>query len=245
MFRQRTPVIDSGTMSTELLDRTPIAAVALLAEPMRRRVYEWVVAQHRAVGRAETAGALGITQPLATFHLDRLADGGLLQASYRRINERRGPGAGRPARIYWRGDDELSVSLPERRYELAARTLAEAIEHSPPAAEVAATEAGRAAGRRLGDETTRRLRRRSPTTQLRTALEDHGYEPVVERGSRTIRLRNCPFHALVDEHRSLVCTMNLAMAEGMAEAIGPRLAYQPVSDPQEGFCCVAFRPVAP
>jgi predicted ArsR family transcriptional regulator len=228
-------------MSPRPSDRPAIAAVALLAEPARRRVYEWVVAQHRAVGRAETATALGITHPLATFHLDRLAEGGLLEAAYRRINERRGPGAGRPARIYWRADEDLSVSLPERRYELAARTLAEAIESAPRAA-AAAEAAGRVAGRHLVEALPDAARRRAPAVRLRTALEANGYEPIIERPGGTMRLRNCPFAALVDEHRTLVCGMNLAMAEGMVAAIGPKLRYRPVPDPRPGFCCVAFEP---
>jgi predicted ArsR family transcriptional regulator len=242
MFHERNSVIDSGTVFSERSERPVIAAVALLAEPVRRRVYEWVVAQHRPVGRAETAQALGITHPLATFHLDRLAEGGLLEAAYRRINERRGPGAGRPARVYWRAEDELSVSLPERRYQLAARTLAEAIESAPRAAGAAAA-AGRAAGRRLVSEMPDAGRRRAPTVRLRGVLEEHGYEPIVERPGGTIRLRNCPFHALVEEHRSLVCGMNIAMAEGVVDAIGPKLRHRPVSEPRPGFCCVAFRPV--
>ena len=32
-----------------------------------------------------------------------------------------------------------------------------------------------------------------------------------------IRLRNCPFDALVDEHRPLVCGTNLALAQGIVD----------------------------
>jgi predicted ArsR family transcriptional regulator len=241
-FQERNSVIDSGTMFPAPSERPAIAAVALLAEPVRRRVYEWVVGQHRQVGRAETAKALGITHPLATFHLDRLAEGGLLDAAYRRINQRRGPGAGRPARVYWRADENLSVSLPERRYELAARTFAEALESTPRAAG-AAEAAARAAGRHLVEALPDADRRRAAAVRLRTALETNGYEPIIERPAGTIRLRNCPFDALVVEHRELVCGVNLAMAEGLVEAIGPKLRYRPVPDPRPGFCCVAFEPV--
>jgi predicted ArsR family transcriptional regulator len=221
---------------------TDVESVALLDEPMRRALYDWVVAQHRPVGREEAAHALGITRALATFHLDRLAAGGLLDADYRRLNERRGPGAGRPARVYWRADREVSVSLPTRRYELAARTLAEALERDAGAATIAAHSAGFAAGRRLGERMRREEGRRSPVVTLRRALTEQGYEPADPDETRVIRLRNCPFHALVEEHRPLVCGMNLAMAEGLSDAIGDRLPYRPVLDPQPGRCCVAFVP---
>src|SRR5688572_22354936 len=217
-----------------------IASVALLNEPVRRSLYDWVVAQRRPVGREEAAAALEITRALATFHLDRLADGGLLESSYRRLNERRGPGAGRPARVYWRADREIAVSLPERRYQLAADVLARAIEDAPAAA-AATVRAAHAIGREIGT-LARRGRRRSPDRLLRETLEAQGYEPAPPDPDGVVRLRNCPFDALVDQHRPIVCGMNLALAEGMSEAIGEDLAYKPVLDSRPGFCCVTFVP---
>ena len=78
--------------------RDDVGAVSLLDEPARRRLYDWVVSQGRPVGREEAAKAVKITRSLATFHLDRLAEAGLLEAGYRRLSGKVGPGAGRPAR---------------------------------------------------------------------------------------------------------------------------------------------------
>ena len=103
-------------------------AVSLLDEPARRRLYGWVVAQARPVGREEAAKAVKITRSLATFHLDRLAEAGLLEAGYRRLSGKVGPGAGRPARVYWRAAREFNVSLPDRRYDRAAGLFASALE---------------------------------------------------------------------------------------------------------------------
>lgn len=223
-------------------DERDLTALALLDEPARRALYDWVVAQHRPVGREEAAAALGLSRSLATFHLDRLATAGLLDTAYQRLNDRRGPGAGRPARVYWRADRELAISLPERRYELAARTLAEALEQEGDDAATAARAAGFAAGKRLAASIQGQTGRRSPAAVLRQALSAQGYEPAPPDETRVIRLLNCPFHALVQEHRPLVCGMNLAMAEGLVDAIGQRLPYRPVLDPQAGTCCVAFVP---
>jgi predicted ArsR family transcriptional regulator len=217
-----------------------IASVALLNEPVRRSLYDWVVAQQRPVGREEAAAALAITRALATFHLDRLADGGLLESDYRRLNERRGPGAGRPARVYWRADGEIAVSLPERRYQLAADVLARAVEDAPAGAD-ATVRAARAIGHEIGTRAGRG-RRRSPGRVLRETLEAQGYEPSPPDANGVVRLRNCPFDSLVDQHRPIVCGMNLALAEGMSEAIGDSLPYVPVLDSQPGFCCVTFVP---
>ena len=214
-----------------------VGALSLLDEPARRRLYDWVVAQSRPVGREEAAKAVKITRPLAAFHLDRMAEAGLLESGYRRLTGRVGPGAGRPARVYWRAAREFHISLPERRYDRAAELFASALE-SQPGDSVPPTlrEAARDLGRTLGEDS----RRRSPTRRLTAALEAGGYEPVTDQ-TGTIRLRNCPFDALVDSHRTLVCGTNLAMAEGIADGAGVR-DIRAVLDPQPGYCCVAFVP---
>jgi DNA-binding transcriptional ArsR family regulator len=76
------------------------------------------------IGRAALARIDG--RQLASFHLDKLLEEGLLDVEYRRLSERDGPGAGRPSKLYRLSDRQLEISLPGRRYELAARLLAEA-----------------------------------------------------------------------------------------------------------------------
>ncbi len=209
-----------------------IAAVSLLDEPVRRRLYEWVVAHARPVGREESAAALGIGRALATFHLDRLAASGLLEARYQRLNEKRGPGAGRPARVYWRAEREFNVSLPERRYERMAEVFATVLEGNAELSEVA---------RAAGDDLATKVPGRRSRQRLLQVLDLSGYEPVADVDG-TIRLRNCPFDALVAEHRPTVCSANLAMAQGISDTAGAEADLAPVLDPQPGYCCVAFKP---
>jgi predicted ArsR family transcriptional regulator len=214
-----------------------LVALGLLVEPVRRDLYEWVVAQARPVGRAEAAKALKITRALATFHLDRLAAAGLLEGGYRRLSGRVGPGAGRPARVYWRADRELSVTLPDRRYERIAHLLASALEQLDDTSVPAALkEDARELGERLGN--TRQAG--TPAKRLIAALKAGGYEPVADR-TGAIRLRNCPFHALATMHRALICGTNLAIAEGLVRSSGAA-TLRPVLDSQPGLCCVAFLP---
>lgn len=127
--------------------------------------------------------------------------------------------------------------MPQRRYDRAAELFASALE-SLPGDSVPPTlrDATRDLGRSLGEDS----RRRSPTRRLTAALEAGGYEPVTDQ-TGTIRLRNCPFDALVDAHRTLVCGSNLAVAEGLASGAGIR-DMRPVLDAQPGYCCVAFVP---
>jgi len=217
--------------------------VGLLHEPTRRAVYEWVAGTGRSVGRDETGSAVGITRALAAFHLDRLAQAGLLDVEYRRLSGRTGPGAGRPAKLYRRGSREVFVSLPERRYDVPAQLFADAMERmaGPQPADAVATAAHKL-GQCVGSTARREAGQGPSHSRLRTALRDtlkeRGYEPF-ETDSGEIRLRNCPFHALVADHRDLVCGMNLALAGGLLDGLGDdRFAAR--LDPQPGQCCVAF-----
>jgi predicted ArsR family transcriptional regulator len=214
-----------------------LVALGLLVEPVRRELYDWVVAQARPVGREEAATALKITRALATFHLDRLAAAGLLEGGYRRLSGRVGPGAGRPARVYWRADREFSVSLPDRRYERVARLFALALERL---GDKSVPDPLHDAARQLGEQLGATEPRGTPAKRLTAALKAGGYQPVtVESG--VIRLRNCPFAALADAHRPLVCGTNLALAEGIIRGSGAT-TVRPILDFQPDLCCVVFLP---
>src|SRR6188508_659737 len=107
-----------------------VAGVAALADPVRRDLYLYVSAQPAPVSRDQASDALGIARHTAKFHLDKLAEEGLLDISFKRLSERRGPGAGRPTKLYARSSRQLSVILPERRYDLAGHLLAGAIDNA-------------------------------------------------------------------------------------------------------------------
>ncbi|MFJ7067766.1 helix-turn-helix transcriptional regulator [Streptomyces sp. NPDC101115] len=234
-----------------------IDAIAALQDPVRRRLYEYVVAQGREVGRNEAAEAAGVARTLAAHHLDKLTEAGLLESGSRRLTGRSGPGAGRPAKVYTRAAGERSVSLPARDYRTAAELLAEA-------AEQAGLDAGLCVAARRRGEVLRGSA--APCGGLDEALEiltARGYEPYLEeasgggghddegpRGSTgpagasgpapgavvpVVRMRNCPFHAVAERFPPLVCGMNLALIEGLLGTDGSVRARM---DARPGECCV-------
>jgi predicted ArsR family transcriptional regulator len=206
-----------------------IDAIALLQDPVRRRLYEYVAARGREVGRNEAAEAAGVARTLAAFHLDKLVDAGLLEAGSRRLTGRSGPGAGRPAKVYRRSAVERAVSVPGRDYRTVAALLAEAAEAAGLDMELqdAARRRGRALRARPGG-----------LGELAEVLAGRGYEPVEDEEGGVLRMRNCPFHAVAEEFPPLVCGMNLALLEGLAEGSGVRVRM----DPRPGWCCVAAEP---
>lgn len=219
-----------------------ITRLAALADPVRRGLYRFVAASPREVSRERAARRLRISRALAAFHLDKLVEQGLLEASYRRLTGRRGPGAGRPAKLYRRSPVELDISLPPRAYGLAARLLAAALPDRGRlrrAARARGIARGREARRRAGGV---RTGPRALLGQLRAVLAEYGYMPLRDPdGGGAIRLRNCPFDALARADRSLVCGMNQALLDGVRRGLGLG-GYRATLDPRPGLCCVAFRP---
>ena len=219
-----------------------LAAVAALGDPLRRRLYRFVGAQDHPVSRDEVAEGAGVSRSAAAFHLDRLVDEGLLETEFRRLTGRQGPGAGRPAKLYRRAAREISVSLPARRYELAAGLLAAAVsEAAGSGAEVEATldRLAREEGTRIGEAVAplggRRVAPAVRAQRVADALAGEGYEPRACAGEVT--LSNCPFSALVSENPALTCQMNLALLEGFSAAL-PGAGVTAHLRPAEGRCCV-------
>lgn len=207
-----------------------LVALGALGDPVRRGLYRLVAASPVALGRDAAAEAAGVSRSLAAFHLDKLVDAGLLVVSFQRISGRSGPGAGRPAKLYCRAPGEHSVTVPPRSYGAVGRLLAEVVdraglEHQLQAAARAAgagEAAGEAAGERAGDPIAR--------------LGARGYQPFLD-GADTVRLNNCPFHALAEEFPALVCGMNLALIEGLLERDED---WSAVMRPTREGCCVAL-----
>lgn len=217
------------------VDLDPLAAVAALAEPTRRRLYEHVVRQPEPVGRDEAAAWAGLPRTTAAFHLDRLVEDGLLEVVFERRTGRTGPGAGRPAKLYRRSDRQFSVTLPARHYELAARLLAATVVEADRSGEPPRAVLDRRAAA-LGAQLGRGVTGREGALRV---LEAYGFEPRTEQG--TVALVNCPFHDLAGEQAELICGMNLHLLDGLLGAV-PASGLTARLDPAPGHCCVRLEP---
>ncbi len=231
-----------------------LLAVTALGEEVRRSLYGFVRRQGRPVTREEAARALRISVKLAAFHLDKLVDRGLLRADNevpRGVRRR----VGRAPKRYAPSDLELSMSVPERRYDLIGEILVDALAALEPSdtpketpSDTPVEVARRVAsdrGRRLGVDArqARRLGRPGPERTLATAehlLDQHGYEPV-EDGHGGLVLRNCPFHVLVGRAPELICSINAALIDGVLRGLGNGDVRADLQ-PEGGLCCVRVRP---
>ena len=207
-------------MRRQELDRQ-LAALASLGDPLRRDLYRCVTARDGGVGRDEAAATVGVSRALAAYHLDKLVEAGLLATRFERRSGRRGPGAGRTAKLYLRSASPVDVALPARDLGLMAELLARAVEADPSGAARSALD--RAA--------------RAAAASVRSLLADRGYEPHEEDGA--VRLRNCPFGPLAEAHRDLVCAANLAFVQGLLQD-HRNSGLRAVLQPRPGRCCVAL-----
>jgi predicted ArsR family transcriptional regulator len=233
MFQQYPLVIEMNVRVQRGVRILP-RLVRALGEPTRRKVYLMVEAAGRPVTRLDVAEAVGITGRLAGFHLDKLADEGLLDIHHARPADRPGgPGAGRPAKWYRLSGVQFDLTIPPRRTDIAARVMALALDELGPegAHRGALLEQGHACGQALA-----RAR-----TDLLTQLTDLGYQPAA-RTDGTLELRNCPFHPIVQVAPDTACTMNQALLTGLTDSHqGPR--YEAVLERAETRCCVLLRPL--
>jgi len=229
-----------------------LQALAALGDEVRSALYRYVRRENRPVTREEAAEAVRISVKLAAFHLDKLVDRGLLLAD-QEVPQGVRRRVGRAPKRYSVSDREFSVSLPERRYELAGEILIDSLaragaeQGSGSPADVSrrvAWDRGWQLGAGLREQ--RNLGRPGPERTMAAAedlLDQLGYEPAGDDRGELV-LRNCPFHALVQRQRQLVCALNAALIDGMLRGLGNETVHADLR-PEPGLCCVCVRPPSP
>lgn len=216
-----------------------IAALAALADPQRRRVFEQIEATP-GTAVSEVGAALGIGRTLVDFHLAKLVEAGLVEVA---PAEKRVGARGRPSKRYRVSRHEVAASVPSRRYDLLAGVLLDALaEHrSGEPAQASADRTARRRGREIAREVTGSRGARSVPAlfrRLEALLSSLGYLPL--RSGRTLTVRNCPFDKFRAEHTEQVCRLNLGLGQGYLEGLEMddrvSVALQPCPDQ----CCLLF-----
>jgi predicted ArsR family transcriptional regulator len=230
--------------------RQQLAALALLADELRQRLYRFVAAQPGPVTRDQAAAAVGISRKLAAFHLDKLAAAGLLETAAPDPASRR-PGPGRTPKAYRPAAAEVTLSIPQRRYDALGEVLAQAILANGPAsttrhtAHQLAHDRGVALGERV--RTERRLGRLGPEralTVIGELLAACGYAPVRAPTQLQLLLRNCPFQQLARRAPELVCGLNQEFLAGLLAGLRSRrvdAVLQPDAAADPTRCCVVLQ----
>jgi predicted ArsR family transcriptional regulator len=189
----------------------------ILADERRRSIYLFVTQSHRSVTVNEVAERFVIHRNAAKHHLDRLLEAGLLHAEFKRINGRRGPGAGRPSKLYSAGDVEVSFTVPERHYDLLAHLVLQAMTQGDGLENV---------GLRFGRELAEAARGEAADglSGVGMVLDRLGFRSHIETdgdGCTWITTENCPFGWVAAEASDgEVCRLDRAIVAGILEGFG-------------------------
>lgn len=213
-----------------------IAALAVLADGQRRRVFEHVqVSGDSSV--TDLVAALGIGRTLVSFHLAKLVDAGLVEV----VPEQRRRGVrGRPSQLYRITGREVVASVPDRRYDLLAGVLLDGLaEHRRgETAQASAERAARRRGAELARGTGAARSVAARLVRLTELLSSLGYLPRQDDGQ--VVVRNCPYDSLRPAGTEQVCPVNLALAEGMVDGLALSERVTVSLRPCPDSCCVVF-----
>ena len=208
--------MDASQLSQQIGD-----LAATLGDATRRGIYITVRESVEPVTASDIAGLFDIHANVARHHLDRLVADGYLQVTRRRRTERRGPGAGRPAKYYETTDKEISVQFPLRRYDLLAELLARIVERlAPDTAAVIAEEVGREYGRELAAEVglAKDAGFETAVNAVARVMMGVGFDSEANTSDRVIVTRFCPFGEAAANHPEIVCKLDQGIVSGLLES---------------------------
>jgi predicted ArsR family transcriptional regulator len=203
----------------------------------RAHVLDLLRAAGSPAGVRDIADQAGLHPNTARFHLDALVDAGL---AARAPKERTTPG--RPSMAYRAvaGGEPMG----RRRYRLLAEMLTSLIAGMLPKPGEAAEEAGREWGRYLTEPPPpyQRLDAGEAVERLTATLAEIGFAPeaVTDGTQYQLRLRQCPFREVAENHQDVVCQLHLGLMQGaLAQMRAPVTAdrLQPFAEPS---LCIAY-----
>ena len=176
----------------------------------RAHVLDLLRAAGSPVGVRDIAGQAGLHPNTARFHLDALVDAGL---AARAPKERTTPG--RPSMAYRAVAG--GETMGRRRYRLLAEMLTSLIAGMLP---------------KPGEAVER----------LTATMAEIGFAPeaVTDGTQYQLRLRQCPFREVAENHQDVVCQLHLGLMQGaLAQMRAPVTAdrLQPFAEPS---LCIAY-----
>ena len=203
----------------------------------RAHVLDLLRAAGSPAGVRDIADQAGLHPNTARFHLDALVDAGL---AARAPKERTTPG--RPSMAYRAVAG--GETMGRRRYRLLAEMLTSLIAGMLPKPGEAAGEAGREWGRYLTEPPPpyQRLDAGKAVGRLTATMAEIGFAPeaVTDGTQYQLRLRQCPFREVAENHQDVVCQLHLGLMQGaLAQMRAPVTAdrLQPFAEPS---LCIAY-----
>lgn len=178
----------------------PLERLAAAGDPQLRRIVLYARSRRDPFTVAEAAADLGVHRNVARGRLDRLVEAGFLRVALERRGGRRGPGAGRPAKVYRVAPELEGVEFPDRRLAELITLLVEKVpvRGRPRVLRAAGEEFGRQLAAAAGLKPTRNIS--TGLEQVCDALGSLGFQAAVlsVEGERAeLESATCPLRPLV------------------------------------------------
>lgn len=208
------------------MERDPQKVSAVLGDPTRYGIYQYVLAAPGPVHVTDVAKRFGLHKNVARMHLSKLAEVGLLMVR----TEKSGKG-GRPSYAYTPSGSAVSLTVPARDFQLLADLLVQSLALLGEGGKEAVEQIGLTFGRRLGREALEKLApsltvangATGPEALLEAcalALNRLGLSAHVAKGAgsrASLVLRSCGFREVASSYPEQVCHLCKAMVEGVAQ----------------------------
>ncbi len=236
------------------------AGARLLSSPVRREIVDALAdsrLEDAGMSAAQLAELLDLHVTTVRFHLDQLVAAQILN-----VESRRGPGAGRPTKVYSVAPGRLDLGDTGVAHRALLELLAEAFA-SANAGTVLTPEQ---AGRRWAEHRMGAVEPSAPAGsagawlakvgRMLDQLGDWGYSPevaTVNQGrTAEITLHDCPFLELAHTNPQVVCGVHRGLIAGSMQRLGEddlAVSLQPFTGPTTCLARVTtrtpFRRVAP
>lgn len=174
--------------------------LAAAGDPQLRRVLLYARGRRDPFAAHDVAVVLGVHRNVARNRLDRLAAAGFLTVTLERLGGQRGPGAGRPAKVYRVAPELEGVEFPDRRL---AELIGLLVGRIPARGRARALrEAGEEFGRSLGARSSLKASGdvRTGLERICDALGSLGFQASVqsaEEDKAILESATCPLRPLV------------------------------------------------
>ena len=202
----------------------------------RSDVLDMLRAAEGPLGVRDVAARMGLHQNTVRFHLEALVEAGL---AVREAEDRETPG--RP-RIGYRATADAPNG--RRRYRLLAEMLTTMIAGTMRSPGKAAEDAGREWGSYLTEQPPpyQRPTAEESVAKLTEIMADIGFAPQTEGdggGQYQVRLLQCPFREVAQQHREVICALHLGLMRGALTTMRSEVSADRLDPFVEPSLCVA------
>jgi predicted ArsR family transcriptional regulator len=209
-----------------------------LSQPTRARLFALLAEHGQPARTAELADRLGLHPNGVRTHLERLEQAGLI------ARDRAQQPRGRPPDAWTIAPGARPGGRAPTAYQDLGRWLARALRARP-----AGLRGIESTGRQIGQELSPEHAIADPDAVER-ALTALGFQPIVilrDDDRLTLRLRNCPYRAVVRENQPAICALHKGITRGLLDVLHPHAQLERFvpHDPDAAGCEIELRGVHP